>query len=600
MRIVCLILCLLSLSACSLVRQAEKPRASQTAPSILAPAKRAGALDDEAQLRYSELYHAGLLARMGQNFDAAFELFRAAAEINPQSAETAYELAMLYQDVASQDSTYLFHLSDSLLQVSVRLAPANKHYKIALIDSYERQGRFAESAAQARLVADAYPTADNFVRLERLCELCDDYEGTLYALNRLENIEGKSLDISLSKFWIYQQLGREAEGYKAMEDLCRAFPTELRYRVEMGELYFAGGHEDMALATYRDVLTLDPDNDAAQYAMLEYYLDKEDEQAFNSLLNTYLLNPRAATRERQKLLDGFILENGAQSEAASTLMHTVLFSERPPRELVATCAKYLGKNEVPAPSLKPLYNRVLEIAPSYNAVRRQALMLAAHEGDQDAVLNICREAHLYAPADPDYYFYEGELLYMQGQTRRALDVLDDGVERADATSPRALVSRLYTLRAEILIETEEPEEAYAAYDSALVYDPGNPEVLANYAILLTEQDEHIEKALDLSRHAVDAEPHDPLYLDTYAYALALNERYADARVMADSALSQAALRPEYDEDPEYGRMLDHAGDIYFNLGLTDEAVNLWQRALPLTETQEIKNEIQRKIRRRKI
>lgn len=554
----------------------------------------------EQRLRSGELYRAGLIARVGENFDAAFEIFTEAMRVNPHSAEIAYELALLYGDVAGQDSSRLFHMADSLLHVCVRLAPANKFYKIALIDNYTKQGRYTETLGLAKEVADVNPTAQNYLRLERLCELAEDYEGALYALDRLERIEGPSLENSLYKFNAYKQLGQEDQGFRAMEDLCRAFPTELRYRVRMGDLYYSGGQEDMALATYQDVLTLDPGNDAAQVAMLDYYLQKGDTANFNALVPVFLLNPRAGSYEKENLLEGYILENGLESEAVSRVLGKVLFADKPDRDLVNVCATFLGYGAESVPTLAAHYERLLQIDPLQDRVRLKLLQTHNENGDADAILRVCREGRLYAPSNAVYYFLEGVTLAHQGALDEALDILDDGTQYADEATVPSVIGMLYSSRAEILLEKDEWEEACAAYDSALVYDPGNPDYLANYATVLTESGEQLEKALDMSRHAVDAAPHDPLYLATYAYALACLERYEEAVDVADSAMYYGAQAPDWETNPEYGRLLDHSGDTYYHLGLTGDAVRLWQQSLSRIEDPEIRSMIQQKIRRRRL
>lgn len=589
--------CLLLFAACSL-KPAVRPHTPKPVVPLATPTSHK--LGYEERLRFSELYHAGLVARVGQNFDAAFELFNEARRINPSSAETAYELAQLYQDVAGLDTAHFFPIIDSLLTSSVRLSPQNKYYKIALIESLTKQERYAETIELAREVAESSPTATDYLRLEKLCELAKDYEGAISALDHLERIEGKSLENSVNKFWAYRQLGRESEGYRVMEDLCSTFPTELRYRVSMGDLYLFCNHEDMALATYQDVLTLDPDNEAAQYAMLNYYQQQADSANFNALVRRYILNPRAADKEKEMLLANLLYDHGISSRAGKEMMVEILNADKPNPALVNVCAEYLRDELDAQPDLKPFFDRILQIDPLQSDIRKQLLRYAINSGNDDDILRLCREGHLYEPSEARYYYFEGLTLYRKNQTEEALDVFDDGTQYADENTPRQYIAMLYAERANILLDIGEFEEAFFALDSSLVYDPGNPEVLATYAESLLELDEQPEKALIMSQQAVDADPSDPFYLSTHAYALAELKRYEEAKVLSDSAMTIAARMPDIGESTYYGRLLDRAGDVYYHLGHTGEAVRIWQQALTNTRDPEIRSEIQRKIRRRRI
>ncbi len=557
-------------------------------------------LSAETQLRFSELYHAAVIERIGQNFDAAFELFNEAARINPHSAETYYELAQLYQDVAGQDSARLFHMADSLLQLSVQMAPYNKYYKLALVTSYTQQGRYAESIPLAREIALSDPTAENYLQLENLCELAEDYEGALFALSHLERIEGKSLENSLYQFRAYQQLGKETEGFRVMEDLCRAYPTELRYRVKMGDLYYSGGHEEMALATYNDVLTVDPDNDAAQYAMLDYYLQKGDTAHFNALMPRYLLNSRAPDYDKEVLFAGFVFDNGLESPLVIRLFDQILFVAEPNPRLVRFCAEYLGEGTEALPAMRNYYQRILEVAPSYDRVRLQALQLAINDNDDDAILRLCREGHTFNPTSAVYYFIEGNTLIQQEKIDEALEVLDNGTEYASDQSDPYIISLLYATRGQLLVEMDETEEGYAAFDSALVYNPHNNQLLYEYATLLALHGERLEQAETMINQALRSDGKNPLYLATYAYTLGSLGRVEQAREVIDSSILLVKEQADWGYNDEYGRIFDHAGDIYAGLGLTDEAVNFWKQSLEITTDPELQQIIQKKVRQRRI
>lgn len=552
-------------------------------------------LSDMDALRFSELYHAAVVARVGQNFDAAFELFHEAARVNPYSAETFYELAALYQDVAGQDSSYLFSLSDSLLQRSISLSPDNIYYKIALIENYIKQGRYEESIPYAREVAIARPTAENYLRLENLCEMGDDYEGALFALSHLERIDGKSLENSLYQFRAYQQLGREAEGFRVMEDLCRAYPSELRYRVKMGDLYFTGGHEEMAIRTYHDVLTMDPDNDAAQFAMLDYYLQKGDSLHFNALLPTYLLNTRADDYEKELLLDGFIFDNGIDNPLVWTLFDKLLFQDQPDPLLVRYCAEYLGEGTEALAVLSPYYYRILEINPEYDRVRLQALQLAISQNQNEQILKLCVEGHAYNPTSAIYYFIEANTLIQEDRIEEALVALDNGTQYASDHSDPYIISLLYSTQGQLLVDMGEMNEGFAAYDSALVYDKNNPELLYEYATLLALQSEKLDKSEDMIKQALTLEADNPLYLATYAYVLYSLEKIEKAKDTIDRALHLAKEQPDWGQNPDYGRILDHAGDIYFDIGQAAEAVTYWKQAIAQTDDPDLQQNIEQKI-----
>ena len=79
-------------------------------------------------------------------------------------------------------------------------------------------------------------------------------------------------------------------------------------------------------------------------------------------------------------------------------------------------------------------------------------------------------------------------------------------------------------------------EAYAAYDSSLVYNPDNIGTLNNYAYFLSVERKDLDKAEEMSYRTVKAEPDNETYLDTYAWILFEKGRYTEARIYIEQTL----------------------------------------------------------------
>ena len=118
-------------------------------------------------------------------------------------------------------------------------------------------------------------------------------------------------------------------------------------------------------------------------------------------------------------------------------------------------------------------------------------------------------------------------------------------------------------------------EAYAAYDSALVYKPDNIGALNNYAYYLSVERKQLDKAEEMSYRTVKAEPSNGTYLDTYAWILFEKGKYVEARIYIDQALLNGGDKSSV--------VVEHCGDIYYQNGEPDKALEFWQKALKLSE-----------------
>ena len=139
------------------------------------------------------------------------------------------------------------------------------------------------------------------------------------------------------------------------------------------------------------------------------------------------------------------------------------------------------------------------------------------------------------------------------------------------------------------------EEAYAAYDSALIYNPNNIGALNNYAYYLSLERKNLDKAEEMSYKTVKAEPQNATYLDTYAWILFEKGNYAQARLYIDQAMKG--------DEEKSAEVVEHGGDIYYMVGEVEQAVKYWQQALDMgsdSKTLEQKIKLRKYIREPKI
>ena len=133
-----------------------------------------------------------------------------------------------------------------------------------------------------------------------------------------------------------------------------------------------------------------------------------------------------------------------------------------------------------------------------------------------------------------------------------------------------MASDFYSIMGDLYHDKKMNTEAYAAYDSALVYKPDNIGVLNNYAYYLSVERKDLDKAEEMSYRTVKAEPSNGTYLDTYAWILFEKGKYAEARIYMDQAMQNGGDQSSV--------VVEHCGDIYYKLGEVESAVEYWKQA----------------------
>jgi len=113
--------------------------------------------------------------------------------------------------------------------------------------------------------------------------------------------------------------------------------------------------------------------------------------------------------------------------------------------------------------------------------------------------------------------------------------------------------------------------------------PGNISAQNDLGYLWANQGKHLDRALEMGRRVVAAEPDNAAYRDTLGWALYKLGRYNEAVV---------ELRKATEVEKPDGEILDHLGDALLSAGLAAEASATWQRAYQRCEEQGEKDKLE--------
>lgn len=102
--------------------------------------------------------------------------------------------------------------------------------------------------------------------------------------------------------------------------------------------------------------------------------------------------------------------------------------------------------------------------------------------------------------------------------------------------------------AESYYRTGQYAKAWKAFDRYMALQPKDWGMMNNYAYYLAEQNINLDKALELSRRTIEAEPDNDNSLDTYGWILHLLGRDAEALPYLRKAVS---LDPKSDTLKEH-------------------------------------------------
>lgn len=502
------------------------------------------------------------------DYAAAFDLYEHCLAVNPNSAAAMYELAQFYVFLDQPDR------SRDMLERTVQLEPNNFWYRQTLGAYYRSSSDYPKAIQVYEEMTTLFPNRSEVLMI--LVDLYNhekDYGNVIYTLDRLEVKEGKSEMLSMEKFRIYLQMDDKEKAFDEIEKLAQEYPNDMRYRIMLGDVYLNNGKSAEAYETYRSVLNLEPDNALVQLSLASYYEHEGQDSLFRKQLRLALDNPKLDGETRLNIVRRMIMDS-EQSDRDSTkilrLFDHMLSGEQDNAAMAMLCFGYMQAKKMSDEQTKPVLDKILSIEPDNVFARQNLLMMAIRKNDYNEAVEVCEPAILYNPDELAFYYYLGISYYQTEREKKALETFRKGVEQVTDESNKLLVSDFYLMIGDLSHSLGKKEEAYAAYDSALVYNPDNVGVLNNYAYFLSLGRSDLDKAEEMSYRTIKAEPKNDTYLDTYAWILFEKGRYSEARIYIDDAMKNGG--------DQSAVIVEHCGDIYYMLGEKEAAMQFWRQA----------------------
>jgi tetratricopeptide (TPR) repeat protein len=537
--------------------------------------------------RYDMLFLEAMVQRQKDNDDAAFDLLSRCVELNPQASEAYYFLAQYYAQMKEEEKTLAY------LEKAAQLSPDNPTYMETLADAYISQEQYDKAVAVIEKLLETNKNRDDLLdMLYRLHRHQKQYKEAIAVLDRMEVNDGKSERLSALKSALYVDMDDMPSAIKEMKTLADQYPNDLNYLRLYADMLRSDGKLDEAYEIYQRILKEEPNNSQAQMSLRSYYLVTENYEAADSLTHHLLLNENTELMDKLDLLRRVIGQSeaeGGDSTRVLDLFHQMLAQPQKTSDIAELCAAYMDLKKMPRDSVAAMLERVLQIAPDNAGARLRLVGYAWEADDNERIIELCKAARQYNPDEMAFYYYQGLAYYREDDHDNALNALQNGISVIKEDSNPSIVSDFYAIMGDLLHQKGRESEAYEAYDSCLQWKPDNYGCLNNYAYFLSEKGQQLDRAEDMSFKAIKAEPKNATYLDTYAWILFMKKRYSEARIYIDRAMAN-------DTSTTSGVITEHAGDIYAMCGLTAEAVELWQKALPLDPKNKV---LIRKIKRKK-
>lgn len=556
--------------ACCLEGQTVAARSKKKAKAVKT-AVTADTLSYADSRRFGYFFLEAVNQQNAGHYAAAFDLLNHCLDINPNAAEV-YFMRSRYYGSLHKDSLALRDL-----ETAARLQPSNSTYQESVAQQYIGTGNFAKATEAYEELLATHRDRDDVVEiLIQLYRQQKDYPKMLSAINRLEQIDGSSDQLTMMRMNAYEMMGDEKHAYATLKGLADSHPNDLNFSLMLGNWLMQHKRPKEAYAIYQSVMKTEPDNAMVQGAMYDYYRATSQDTLASGMMQRILLGKNTPSATRVQFLRQAIQDNEKRKGDSTEIINLIRDVQRivPADTLVAQIkVAYYSMKNLPKDTIDAALTSLLKLQPDNAGARLQLIQDRWGNDNWKEIAQLSEPGMMYNPDEMVFYFFTGLSRYYLKDEDGALDALKRGATEINDQSNTEMVANLYSIMGEIYHNKNMKNEAYAAYDSCLIYKPDNVITLNNYAYYLSLDGTNLQKAEEMSAKAVKAEPKNATYLDTYAWILYMEKRYAEAKVYIDLALKNSG------DSLNDGTLYEHAGDIYVELHDYPAAVGFYQQAI---------------------
>lgn len=342
---------------------------------------------------------------------------------------------------------------------------------------------------------------------------------------------------------IYEQTDQTAKAIKLLEDFQKTHGSNEQIALYLSKIHIQQQDFDKAYEQYEIIEAFNP-NDFGFKMRMAFILIKQQKykQALGKL---QALLQEASQKDRVRFYIGAIYEDT--------------------QEYAKAIEQFL---QIPASSSY------------YNEARIYAAYLENKQGHPEKALKILEESMSFKPSTPKFFLVYASLLNEIKQHDKAIKSL----LQATKSFPRN--QQLHFILGSIYDKIGNKEKTIETMKYVLSLNPQHVEALNYLAYTYAETNQHLDKAEEMARQALQLKPNDGYIQDTLGWIM-----FKKGDIKGSIKLLESAHKINSDESI----IAEHLGDAYHKDNLPDRAVEMYKKAYQIETDHKEKNKIQSKI-----
>lgn len=536
-------------------------------------------LQDKRKADY--IYMQAHALKESDSIAAYFDLIKYAHNLDTTNTAAAYYYGylLLLKDNSTQQD---MERGIALMKKHVDAHPEDYYEATYFSDACMTLGKNDMGLAVMEKLAELNPTktevqmrlASAYVRNEKFKEALKVYE-------RIEEFEGESIETTAYKAALCSEIGDTIGAIQQMRNLYNTAPANVSYNLVMSEMFNQFNMPDSALHYLDRAQELEPDNGNVYFAKAQYYDAKGDSINYDKEIYNALVAPGLDVDTKLEVLTQYTSTQIMRNDSTDRVnnLFKVLIEQHPLEPKVHELySMYFSTMKDYKHAVEEL-GYGLDLDPTNADAWQRLMVVNVMDENYPKAIEAAKKALEFNPDNMDLYRYIAPLYYQMKEYDKAIDTYDNALTKVDSMKDNELYSDLLGGKGDVLVAMGDSVGAFELYDKALNICPSNTSVMNNYAYFLSLSDKNLDKAESMAAKAVNANPNNATFIDTYAWVYFKKKNYDMALFYIRSAINNA--------DEPSADIIEHYGDILYMTGDKEEAVKQWEKALELSPDSDI-------------
>ena len=515
---------------------------------------------------------------MLEDYTKAVAAFQRSLELEPTNHVIHYKLADIYLKTEQLDKAI------TNIELAIDADKSNKYYYLLAVEIYSQANELEKVVEVYTNLIENFPNGNQYLfNLANVYTFQQNLDLALDTYNRIEDTYGINDQTTFQKQKIYLQKNDVEKAIEEGEKLINAFPEIHQYTIMLCEILASNNRQQEAIERLQK-LTDEEDNLGEAHLLLAdiYWKQRkldEFEAEFQQACADPELNVNAKIQNIMRYmayvpnaqLEPIILKiistvkSVHKEDANVQLLSGDIYATFLEKELIGTEeADQIRKKAIDS------YTFYIEYDPSKFAVWQNLLNLELQSENQDSLRSHADQALELFPNQAWLYLVSGVAMLQDDEPESAVQMFEMGKRRSVNNPGMKILFNGYL--GDTYYSLDNYAESDAAYEEALEMDPNNYIVLNNYSYYLSLRGENLDKAFSMSTQLIRNNPDNNTYLDTYAWVNYALGKYDEAKRVLEKIIASGEENAEYH---------NHYGDVLFQLGQQEKAIEQWKKAREL-------------------